>query len=351
MQSPPWRFPEPDADAARRALERGDQLTKPRGSLGALEQLPAKLSAMQGSVLPEARPAAALLFAADHPVVRHGVSAYPSAVTAAMVRNFAAGGAAASVLCQLHGIPLYVVDVGVKESGDLHGASGASLTRAAVAEHAVGDLRVEDAMSEATCRSALEAGAEAVDRLDPATRIVLLGEMGIGNTTAAAAVAAAVLECSASDVVGTGTGVSGEVLATKVQVVEDALARVGPCAPLAALQRLGGRDIAALVGAMARAVERGMVVLVDGFIVSTAALVLCRTAPAALPGLLFAHRSRERGHQRVLAALNAQPLLDLSLALGEGSGALIAFPLIEAACALHARMATFAEAAVPDRGD
>ena len=209
-------------------------------------------------------------------------------------------------------------------------------------------------MSEATFARAVLAGAAAVDALPAGVLVLALGEMGIGNTTAASAVAAMLLDARGGDadtLVGAGTGVSGAALARKRAVVRDALARVGKVgSSLEAVRRLGGRDIAALFGAAARACERGMAILVDGFIVSTAVLALVRTAPAVRRSLFFAHRSAEPGHRRVLEAMEARPLLDLELRLGEASGALLALSLLDHACALHVRMATFASAGVPDGG-
>ncbi|WP_437276609.1 nicotinate-nucleotide--dimethylbenzimidazole phosphoribosyltransferase [Sorangium sp. So ce375] len=353
--SPHWVFPELDASAVSAARARQETLTKPRGSLGALEDLAVALAGIQGGP-PASRPAAAVLFAADHPVVRHGVSAYPAEVTAAMVANFVRGGAAASVLCRHLGVELRVVDVGVAHPYErVDRGDGAQLRRDPVADDPIGDLRVEDALSEAVYERALRAGAAEIDALGGDTRVVLLGEMGIGNTTASAAVTALLLGLEPEDVVGVGTGISGDALSRKIEVVRDAMRRVQQAPgglradPHRVVQAVGGKEIAALVGAMARAIERRMAVLVDGFIVSTAALALVRTSAEARAGMLFAHRSAELGHAHVLAALDARPLLDLGMRLGEASAALAALPLLDAACALHAGMATFASASVPDR--
>jgi nicotinate-nucleotide--dimethylbenzimidazole phosphoribosyltransferase len=343
------RIPELDLAAAARARDRQSRLTRPAGSLGMLEEVVVQLAAVQGTPLPRSRPAAALLFAADHAVTRHGVSPYPSAVTAAMVENFLRGGAASSVLCRQLGVPLRVVDVGVMRPPRLLSNEGVSFRRDPVADEPGGDLRVEDAMSEATFRRALAAGASEVDALPDEVRLVVLGEMGIGNTTAAAAVAALLLGRKAEELVGRGTGVDDAGLARKVEVVRDAVRRLEGAGPGRAVQSAGGRELAALVGAAARAIERRKAVLVDGFIVSVAMLALERMAPGAREWMIFAHRSAEAGHRHVLEALGARPLLELGLRLGEGSGALTALPLVDAACALHAGMATFEEAGVPDR--
>jgi nicotinate-nucleotide--dimethylbenzimidazole phosphoribosyltransferase len=336
-----------DAAAASAARARQARLTKPPGSLGLLEETAVRVAAWQGSPTPLARPAAAVLFAADHPVTAHGVSAYPPAVTAAMVNNFAGGGAAASVLARQNQMPLHVVDVGVNTGS---GARAPAVFRDPVADDRAGDIRVEDAMSAETFERALAAGAAAVGRLDPGLRVAIFGEMGIGNTTVASAVAAALLGGEPGLYVGAGTGVAGSALENKRRVVTEAVARLkGERDVHEVLRRVGGRDIVALAGAILAALERRAVVLVDGFIVSVAALAVVQLAPAAGQGLIFGHRSAEHAHGRVLEALGAEPLLSLGLRLGEASGALAAYPLLERACALHNEMATFESAGVPDR--
>ena len=356
----PWSPPRLDADALARARARQAGLTRPPGSLGALEPIALQLAALQGQALPVARPAAALLFAADHPVTRHRVSAYPAEVTAAMLANFAAGGAAASVLARLHRIPLRVIDVGVaRAAGGVPSGprGGAEVVRRPVADSEAGDLLHTDAMTPEVYTEALRTGADESAALGPGLRVLLLGEMGIGNSTAAAAVYAALLGGDPGEYAGPGTGVHGVALAHKREVLRGAVERVRRAHPdlqedpHRALQTLGGREIAAIAGAMAEAIARGVAVLVDGFIVGAAALALVRLAPAWRAGMIFAHRSAEPAHARMLAAIGAVPLLDLGMCLGETSGALAAFPLVEAACALHSEMATFAGAGVPDRED
>lgn len=379
--------PQVDAEAEAEARAHQLQLTKPAGALAALEEIAIALAAMQGSARPAARPAEALLFAADHPVAAAGVSAYPAEVTAQMVANFLGGGAAASVLCRKLGIPLTVIDVGVAravsgaqggqgddgdgdDSGDGDDDDGDGdgefdeqtdpgleahtdsidpkivLRREAVADDAEGDLRLGEAMSPETFERAVAAGAAAVDRLDEETRVLILGEMGIGNSTCAAAVAAALLDRDGGELTGAGTGVAGEVLARKREVVRAAAALVRGASPAEILRRVGGRELAALAGAVGRAAERRICVLVDGFIVSAAVLAAVRASPSIRPYLLFGHASAEHGHRAVLEALEARPLLQLGLRLGEGSGALAAFPLLELACSLHEEMATFSSAKV-----
>jgi len=363
----PLSFAVPPASSThafrRQALARQATLTKPAGSLGALEELAVTLAAASPDGVASSRPATAILFAADHPVARRGVSAYPQEVTAAMVANFVNGGAAASVLSAKLGVDLTVVDVGVAHpvplpvlTGKMHDASknahhaSVRFFREDIASALVGDIAVEDGLPGNLLERAIEAGVRAVDRLAQSARVLVLGEMGIGNTTVAAAVAGALMGCDAASITGAGTGVTGEALEAKQETVRLALQRVPPgSAPDAVLRRVGGREIAALVGAAGRAVERGMIVLVDGFIVSAAMLALVRAVPEVKPYLVFAHRSREAGHRAVLEALDARPLLDLGLRLGEASGALAALPLLDLACALHTQMATFEEAAVPGK--
>ena len=342
-------IPELHAVATAEARARQTVLTKPAGSLGLLEDLAVQLAGIQGGA-PASRPAEAVIFAADHPVVKHGVSAYPPAVTAAMVENFVRGGAAASVLARRLGVGLTVVDVGVA-TPYTRGVSGpgARLRRADVADLNEGDIRIEDAMSPAVYSAARAAGIDAIDALDAGTRVVVLGEMGIGNTTVAAAVVAALLGGDPAELVGSGTGVDRAGFDRKVAVVRDAVRRVVGTEPHHVLKAVGGREIAALVAAAGRAIERRMAVLVDGFIVSAAILALVRIDPRTRRSLIFAHRSREPGHARILTALDARPLLDLDLRLGEASGALVALPLLDLACALHGEMATFADAGVPER--
>ncbi len=349
------RVEAPDRASRERARAHQARLTKPEGSLGRLEELALELAAIQKTDRPSARDAAAILFASDHPVTRHGVSAYPAAVTRAMLRNFVAGGAAASVLSGAQNVALHVIDVGVlpAEAGlePTPDSPVASARRDPVADDAAGDIRVEDAMTARTLERALVAGRRAVAALTPGTRVVLLGEMGIGNTTVASAVCGALLAGDAREFVGAGTGVTGSALATKQRVVQEAVARLGgEKNPLEVVRRCGGRDIAALLGAMAEAASRRLAVVVDGFISTAAALALAQALPEARPFLIFSHRSQERGHARVLEALDARPLLDLSLRLGEASGALLAYPLLELACSVHAGMATFESAAVPEQG-
>jgi nicotinate-nucleotide--dimethylbenzimidazole phosphoribosyltransferase len=315
---------------ARRAL---DAKTKPRGSLGRLEELAAQIAAIRGTPAPGRLQAAVVVAAADHGVAAEGVSAYPAEVTAQMLANFESGGAAVSVLARAAGARVYVVDVGVgRPSGNI--AVGPALTEA----HA--QRLVDEGVA-----CARELAAEGIG-------IVALGEMGIGNSTVAAALAAALLDVDAARVCGRGTGIDDDGLERKVAVVHRALAAnpVGRDEPLAVLAGLGGAELAFLCGVAVGAAAEQVVVLVDGFISSVAALVAARLAPGVADAMIAAHLSPEPGHRLVLDALGLDPVLHLGLRLGEGSGAALCLPVLDAALAVLSEMATFADAGVTDAG-
>jgi len=335
-----------DESVRAQALARQDQLTKPRGALGQLEALAVSLAAMQGSERPQVERLHVSVFAGDHGVVEEGVSAYPQSVTGQMLRNFVGGGAALSVLSKRLGAPLEVIDLGTVEPLQLDGVSHLRLGLGTA------NLAREAAMSDEQMRLALAAGRDSAQRAaQGSAQLFIGGEMGIGNTTSASALAAVLLPRSPLTLVGPGTGLDLAGVRHKVQVIQDAVRlHAEHCvAPLEALRRLGGFEIAALAGAYLRCAQLGIAVLVDGFICSAAALCAVRLNPACRPWLIFAHRSAEPGHLAVLEALGAVPLLDLGLRLGEGSGAALAVPLLQQACALHNEMATFAEAEISDR--
>ncbi|SDU86034.1 nicotinate-nucleotide--dimethylbenzimidazole phosphoribosyltransferase [Pseudomonas mucidolens] len=336
-----------DVQAQEHALARQQQLTKPAGSLGQLEALAVLLAGLQGQVKPCVDHVWIAIFAGDHGVVAEGVSAYPQEVTGQMLHNFVTGGAAISVLARQLGAQLEVVDLGtVTPSLNLPGVRHLNIA-AGTANFAQGP-----AMNPVQGRLALEAGRDSVRRAREAgTQLFIGGEMGIGNTTAASALACALLECPVSDLTGPGTGLNAQGVSHKVVVIERALALHAPHRGdvLHTLFNLGGFEIAALVGAYLACAQEGIVVLVDGFICSVAALVATRLNPSCREWLLFGHRGAEPGHRHVLQSLEAEPLLALGLRLGEGSGAALAVPLLRLACALHGHMATFAEAAVADR--
>lgn len=331
------------ADAARA----WDGKTKPRGSLGRLEPLAARYAAIRGGLDGPVRPAI-VVAAGDHGVADEGVSAFPQAVTREMVANFARGGAAISVLARRLGAPLVVVDCGVV---------GPPLSHPAVRTRRIAErthnLAHGPAMSRAQALAAIGHGIELAHQLaDEGVTALALGEMGIANTTVAAALAAALTGADPEAVCGPGTGLDGRGVRTKAGVVARALEANAPdpADPLGVLAALGGFELAFLVGAMLGAGERRVAVLLDGFICSSAALVAVRLAPALGERLIAAHRSSEPGHRIVLDALGLEPLLELDMRLGEASGAAVALPLLSAAVALLEEMATFEEAGVSDSG-
>jgi nicotinate-nucleotide--dimethylbenzimidazole phosphoribosyltransferase len=328
------------------ASRRQSELTKPTGALGRLEELAIELSGLQATERPRATRVPIIIFAGDHGIAAQGVSAYPQAVTVAMMQNFAAGGAAISVLAHELGVPLEVVDAGTLAEASLSGVVSDKPRKG------TRDFSIEAALEPSELAFAFESGKRALSRAAASEPdLLILGEMGIGNTTSAAAMAAALLNTGAEAMTGRGTGLDAAGRDRKARLIDAALARHGiaGAAPEKILCAVGGLEIAAVAGAMIAAAQRRIPVLIDGFIVSVAALAATRINPSCRPYLIFAHRSAEQGHRRVLETLEARPLLDLDLRLGEGSGAALALPVLRLACALHNQMATFAEAAVPDR--
>lgn len=318
-------LPGPDDAAAAAAAEHQDRLTKPQGALGRLEELAIWLARWQGRHPPLIERAHTAVFAANHGVAARSVSAYPSAVTAQMVANFIAGGAAVNQLCALADADLRVYEMALDEpTADFTGAP---------------------AMSEEDCCRALAYGMLAIEQ---GIDLLALGEMGIANTTSAAALCHALFGGTAADWTGRGTGVDDAALAVKTSVVEEAVMRHGALRedPLAVLRALGGLELAAIVGAILAARLARIPVLLDGYACTAAAAVLHRLRPDLLDHCLVAHRSVEPGHSGLLAVLGKAPLLDFSMRLGEGSGATLAIPILKAACACHNGMATFAEAGV-----
>ncbi len=335
-------IPGPDLAALAAARERQSQLTKPPGSLGCLETLGIALAAMQGTQRPRVENVWITVFAGDHGVTAEGVSAFPQVVTAEMVRNFARGGAAISVLAEEWKARLEVVNVGTVQA--LEELSGVLDARVGPG---TANFVHEPAMTVAQLHDALAAGHHAAERAAiGGAHLFVGGEMGIGNTTSATAVACALLDLPAARLAGPGTGLDAAGVGRKAQAIERALARHRGDRPLDALQRLGGFEIAALAGAYLRCGQLGVPVLVDGFITTVAALAAVRLQPELAAWLFYAHRSAEPGHRQLLDALGAEPLLALDMRLGEGSGAAVAVPILRAAAALHSRMATFAEAGV-----
>jgi len=331
----------PDAGFHQRALDRQSQLTKPPGSLGMLESLAVRLAAMQSRDDPRLENIHISIFAADHGIAAEGVSAFPQTVTAEMVKNFVAGGAAVNVLARHTQACFEVIDVGLLQPVNLP----------AVIEHRAGNgtenFKVKPAMTPDQLRLALGAGEAAVLRaLDHEADVFIGGEMGIANTTSASAIAAALLDISAGDIAGAGTGLNDEQIAYKADVIKLALLEHRPAlkTPLAILQHLGGFEIAALTGAYLYAAQHTLPVLVDGFISSVAALTAAHINPGCRDWFFYGHRSEEKGHKIILNALDAEPILDMRMRLGEASGAVLALPILQMACRLHNEMATFTQA-------
>lgn len=337
-----------DQEAMDRARARQGTLTKPPGSLGRLEDLAIRMAGWQGTERPAVDRVRIVVFAADHGVAVEGVSAFPQEVTGEMIRNFAAGGAAISVLARQLGAQLEVVDVGAaRETGALPGVIDRRVA-GGTANFCEGP-----AMTEGQLADALAAGRDAVERArNEGAQLFIGGEMGIANTTAASAIACALLDRPPEVLAGPGTGLKPEGVQHKVRVLERALAlhRARLDGPLQVLQYLGGFEIAALTGAYIACAQEGLPVLVDGFIATGAALAAVRLRPDIAPWLTLTHASAEPGHRGMVEALGERPLLDLGMRLGEGSGAAVAVPLLRLAAALHNEMATFAEAGVSEGG-
>ena len=332
-----------DSGAQQAAIEHNNQLTKPPGSLGELEKIAVQFAAWQGQERPKISQPIVRVFAADHGVCAQGVSAFPQAVTAQMIANFVSGGAAISVLSKQAGANFNVINLGtVAEIPDLSGD-----TSYRIADQSA-DFTCGAAMSETQLANALAAGAAALD-IEEAD-LFIAGDMGIGNTTSASAIYSAVLGVGADVTCGRGTGVDDAGLTRKQKVVDAALSyHDGQLEqPLSVLRRLGGFEIAAMTGAYIKAAQLGIPSLIDGFIATAAALLACKINPSVRSWMLFAHRSAEQAHVLALDELEAKPILDLGLRLGEGSGAAAALPLLKTALALHNEMATFADAGVAD---
>lgn len=332
-----------DARLRERLQHRLDRKTKPLGALGRLETLAVQIGLVQASEAPALREPQLVVFAGDHGLARQGVSAYPSDVTWQMVENFLAGGAAVSVLARQHGLALRVVDAGVAH--DFPPREGLLIRKIAPG---TADASTGPAMTPGQCWAALQAGIEVVRGLPG--NVLLLGEMGIGNTSAAALLLARVAAVPLAECVGRGTGLDDAALAHKRAVLERALqVNVAAASPLEALAALGGFEIAMMTGAVLQAAHERRLVVVDGFITGAAVVVAHALAPEVLDYCVFAHRSEELGHRRMLAHLGVEPLVDLRLRLGEGSGAALAWPLIVSSVKLLAEMASFESAGVSDR--
>ncbi|MEX2481609.1 MAG: nicotinate-nucleotide--dimethylbenzimidazole phosphoribosyltransferase, partial [Gammaproteobacteria bacterium] len=323
--------------------------TKPPGALGRLEEIAIRLAALQGTAQPNIAQVYITVFAGDHGIAAEGVSAFPQEVTAEMVKNFARGGAAICVVARILGAELEVINLGTAfDTGPVEGVQHYALGPGTA------NFTQGPAMDVHQLACALSAGRHATERARlKGAQLFIGGEMGIGNTTAASALACALLDAPAAKLAGPGTGLDAQGVARKTEVICRALERHSRHhgTPMEALRRLGGFEIAALTGSYIACAHIGLPMLVDGFISSVAALAATRLCAGAGEWMLFSHASAEPGHRTVLEALDARPLLDLGLRLGEGSGAAVAVPLLRMACALHNEMATFAEAGVSGKND
>lgn len=340
-----WPIAHPDFGLADRVQQQIDIKTKPPGSLGRLESLAVQIAVAQGSEAPVADPAHLLIFAGDHGMVAEGVSAWPQEVTGQMVMNFLSGGAAANVFGRVNDCAITVADAGV--ATDLGSPPG--LVRAGI-RLGTRNAVIEDALTAEEVASALAFGADLAARTASTAKVIALGEMGIGNTASAVLLANAVASLDLAVLTGPGAGLDPTGVKRKLEILRRAAARrPGPLEPDQALAAFGGLEIAAMAGALIGAASAGAVVLVDGFIATAAALIALAARPEVRAHTIFAHRSHEPGHRLMLDALEADPILDLELRLGEGTGAVLALPLLRASCAMLREMATFDAAGVAER--
>ncbi|MDO7468179.1 nicotinate-nucleotide--dimethylbenzimidazole phosphoribosyltransferase [Acinetobacter baumannii] len=336
---------QPNLDTKQQAEQHQLQLTKPTGALGDLEQIAITLASLQSNAHPQVSHPWITIFAGDHGVVEENISAYPQAVTRQMLQNFTTGGAAISVIAKYHQAHLQVIDCGT---------AGEAYEYAGVERHCIragtANFAKQAAMNADECCAALELGKKSVDTAKAnGADIYIAGEMGIGNTCSASALACLLLNDTAVQLTGVGTGIGADQLRHKIEVIEKAIELhhkhvIGDV--FKTLCAVGGLEIAAITGAYIRCAQVGLPVIIDGFISSVAALCAVRMNPQVRDWILFGHQSAEYGHQRILQELNAEPILNMNLRLGEGSGAGTALALVKMACALHNQMATFAQAAV-----
>lgn len=334
-----------DVAAMEAAQERQDQLTKPAGSLGVLEQISIRLAGIGGEICPSIEKKAVVVMAGDHGVTEEGVSAFPSEVTEQMVHNFTNGGAAINVLARHAGAEVIVVDMGVKADIDHPLVVGKKV------KPGTDNIAKGPAMTRAEAEAAVMAGAEvATGLIENGVDLLATGEMGIGNTTASSAIVSVLGDLPVSDVVGAGTGIDSEAVIAKVRVIEKAIKRNDPQSddPLDVLAKVGGLEIAGLTGVILAAAANRVPIIVDGFISGAAALIAAKLAPPAVNYMFASHQSVEPGHRRTLSEIGLAPVLHMDMRLGEGTGAVLAMNIIEAASRIIKEMATFAEASVSE---
>ncbi len=333
-----------DSYYLKQAYARQEQLTKPPGSLGRLESIAIRISALQKNLNPDVRQTRILIFAADHGIAREQVSAFPQAVTAQMVRNFSSGGAAISVLARQHKLPLQIINLGLVSELE---------TMAQVINHSIGkgteNFLYQDAMSRAQFEQLCQFIRSKVEQLKKdGTKLLIAGEMGIANTSSATALVCALEALPPQQITGRGTGLDNKGLQHKIDIIEQALDRHQQqlSNPLEILRILGGFEIVALCASYLACAQQGIISLVDGFICTVAALFAIRINPDCKDWLIFSHLSDEAGHKTILHIMDVQPILDLKLRLGEASGAALVWPIIQSACVLQSEMATFDSASV-----
>ena len=331
-------------DVKKQAIARQTVLTKPLGSLGELEKIAIRMASRQGKLKPILDKAQITVFAGDHGIAEEGVSAFPQIVTTEMVKNFIAGGAAISVLAKQWKMAFEVVDVGIANP----------LKLAGLIQESVGlgtqNFMTKPAMTSEQCQQAMLVGKKVIARAkSKGVELFIGGEMGIANTTSATTLACKVLDEKVANLTGLGTGIDEKTLVKKNTVIEKSLARTSSdLTTIQILENYGGFEIAALTGAYIAAAQQGITILVDGFISSVAVLIAIKIQPEVKNWCEFSHQSSEKGHQNILKAINAKPIVNLNMRLGEASGAAVVLPLIQSACILHNNMATFEEASVSE---
>lgn len=338
-----WQIAPLNRDLIPEIQQRIDEKTKPPGSLGQLEQLALHIALVQQRKRLSIERPLMLVFAADHGIAEEGVSIASSSVTQQMLRNFLAGGAAINCFCRTNHIPLKVIDAGIAH--EIKPPPSALISQRIAA--GTRNFAYEPAMTAAQAERALQWGKELAEgEIAAGSNLLAFGEMGIGNSSSAAAILAALSNAPVTTCVGLGTGINNEQLEKKIALVTQALARIQDKSPLNILCEVGGFEIAQICGAMLATAQAGRLIVVDGFIVTAAALLAVRINPHARDYMIFAHQSNEAGHQLMLQLLYAKPLLNLGLRLGEGTGAALALPIIQAAVSFYNQMATFESASV-----
>lgn len=333
-------------DSMKTAKAHINSLTKPIGSLGKIEELAIQLAGITNNPFPEVSPPGIAVFAADHGVTEMGVSAFPKEVTAQMVYNFLNGGAAINVFAKQLNAVLKIVDIGVAEELNHHNLEEKKIM------NGTNNFALEDAMNRDQVNQALQVGMDtAMKLINGGAKTIIVGEMGIGNTTSASAITALITGCSVEDAVGYGTGISEKIKENKINIITNALQDRNPQAnnPFDILSKIGGLEIAGMTGAILQAAEQKIPVVIDGFICTTSALLAVLMEEKVRDYLIAGHQSQEKGHVHALSFLHKQPLLQLDLRLGEGTGAALAFPLIQAATNMMNEMATFESAGVSEK--